>query len=55
MIDRRLLVLRVLAEQGTVTATAEVLNYTPSAVSAQMRGLAEHLGVELLEPDGGSG
>lgn len=52
MIDRRLLVLRTLAQHGTVTATAEALNYTPSAVSAQLRGLAEQLGVDLLEPDG---
>lgn len=52
MIDRRLLVLRVLAEKGTVTGTAAALNYTPSAVSAQLRGLTEQLGVELLEPDG---
>lgn len=52
MIDRRLLVLRMLAEHGTVTATAAALNYTPSAVSAQLRGLAEQLGVDLLEPDG---
>jgi len=50
MIDRRLLVLRALAEHGTVTATADALNYTPSAVSAQLRGLAEQLGVDLLEP-----
>jgi DNA-binding transcriptional LysR family regulator len=52
MIDRRLLVLRALAEHGTVTATADALNYTPSAVSAQLRGLAEQLGVDLLEADG---
>ena len=52
MIDRRLLVLRTLAEHHTVTETADVLNYTPSAVSAQLRGLAEQLGVELLKPDG---
>lgn len=52
MIDRRLLVLRTLSEHHTVTETADVLNYTPSAVSAQLRGLAEQLGVELLKPDG---
>lgn len=52
MIDRRLLMLRVLADQGTVTATANALNYTASAVSAQLRGLAEQLGVDLLEQDG---
>lgn len=52
MIDRRLHVLRVLASQGTVTAAAATLGYTPSAVSQQLRGLAHDLGVTLLEPDG---
>lgn len=52
MIDRRLLVLQALAEYGTVTATAEALSYTPSAVSAQLRSLAEHLGVTLLRTEG---
>ena len=52
MIDHRLFVLQALAEHGTVTATADALNYTPSAVSAQLRGLAEQLGVALLEHEG---
>lgn len=52
MIDHRLRVLRVLAEQGTVTATAQQLDYTPSAVSHQLRGLARDLGVDLLEHEG---
>lgn len=52
MIDHRLHVLRVLASRGTVTAAAEALNYTPSAVSHQLRGLARDLGVTLLEQDG---
>lgn len=52
MIDRRLHVLRVVASRGTVTAAAQALNYTPSAVSHQLRGLAQELGVTLLEPDG---
>lgn len=52
MIDRRLLVLQALAEHGTVTATAEALSYTPSAVSAQLRTLAEDLGVALLHNEG---
>lgn len=52
MIDRRLLVLRVLAEHGTVTATADALNYTASAVSAQLKSLATQLGFELIEPEG---
>lgn len=52
MIDPRLHVLRVLAERGTVTAAATALQYTPSAVSHQLRTLARDLGVTLLEPDG---
>ena len=52
MIDPRLHVLRVVAARGTVTAAAHDLNYTPSAVSHQLRGLARELGVTLLEPDG---
>ncbi|MER5439468.1 LysR family transcriptional regulator [Streptomyces sp. NPDC002790] len=52
MIDPRLQTLRVLHEQGTVTATARVLHLTPSTVSQQLRQLAAHAGVELLEPDG---
>lgn len=52
MIDRRLHVLRVVAAQGTVTAAARALNYTPSAVSHQLRALSQHLGVTLVEPDG---
>ncbi|MGH3359412.1 MAG: LysR family transcriptional regulator [Nocardioidaceae bacterium] len=52
MIDHRLHVLRVLAAHGTVTAAAAALNYTPSAVSHQLRGLARDLGVTLLEQDG---
>ncbi|MGH3503525.1 MAG: LysR family transcriptional regulator [Nocardioidaceae bacterium] len=52
MIDRRLHVLRVVASRGTVTAAAQALNYTPSAVSHQLRGLARDLGVTLFEPEG---
>ena len=52
MIDHRLHVLRLLAHHGTVTATAEALHYTPSAVSAQLRSLSEQLGVPLLVPKG---
>jgi len=52
MIDRRLHVLRVLASQGTVTAAAAALSYTPSAVSHQLRSLARDLDVDLLEQDG---
>ncbi len=52
MIDSRLRVLKMLAEHGTVTAAAEVLNYTPSAVSDQLRQLAADLGVELVVQQG---
>ncbi len=52
MIDGRLHVLRMLAEHGTVTATAQALNYTPSAVSHQLQTLARDLGVTLLVQDG---
>ena len=52
MIDPRLHVLRMLAAHGTVTATAKALHYTPSAISHQLRGLAEELGVPLLTRHG---
>ncbi|MFD7714104.1 LysR family transcriptional regulator [Streptomyces sp. NPDC059786] len=52
MIDRRLHVLRTLAEHGTVTAAAVALHLTPSAVSQQLRLLSRDLGVELLRPEG---
>lgn len=52
MIDRRLHVLRVVAQHGTVTAAAEALSFSPSAVSHQVRSLARDLGVTLLEQDG---
>ncbi|MFE9372488.1 LysR substrate-binding domain-containing protein [Streptomyces sp. NPDC006711] len=49
---RKLHILRTLREQGTVTATAEVLRMTPSAVSQQLSNLAKQLGVPLLEAHG---
>jgi DNA-binding transcriptional LysR family regulator len=52
MIDPRLQTLRVLAVQGSVTATAQALHLAPSTVSQQLRQLAGSLGVELLEPEG---
>ncbi|WP_375003565.1 LysR family transcriptional regulator [Aeromicrobium sp. CTD01-1L150] len=52
MIDHRIQVLRVVAARGTVTAAAQALNYTPSAVSHQLRALARDLDVTLLEPAG---
>jgi len=52
MIDRRVRVLRMVATCGTVTGAAEALHYTPSAVSQQLRTLANDLGVELVVQDG---
>jgi DNA-binding transcriptional LysR family regulator len=49
---RRLHVLRVVHQLGTVTAAARSLHLTPSAVSQQLRQLASELDVPLLEPDG---
>lgn len=52
MIDPRLQMLRMVAHHGTVTAAAQALHYTPSAVSQQLRQLSRELGVELLTPHG---
>lgn len=52
MIDRRLQVLRMIRQHGTVTAAAAALHLTPSAVSQQVRTLARDLDVELLQPVG---
>lgn len=52
MIDRRLVVLRMVAAHGSVTAAAESLHYTPSAVSQQLRTLGRDLGVELVVQEG---
>src|SRR5690349_16352359 len=49
---RKLQILRTLRERRTVTATAEALRMTPSAVSQQLTNLARQLGVPLLEADG---
>ncbi|MER7544901.1 LysR family transcriptional regulator [Actinomadura sp.] len=53
MIDlRRLHMLRLVHQYGTVTSAAEALHLTPSAVSHQLRELARELKVPLLEPQG---
>ncbi|MFA1545565.1 LysR family transcriptional regulator [Actinomadura chokoriensis] len=53
MIDlRRLHMLRLVHQHGTVTSAAEALHLTPSAVSHQLRELARELKVPLLEPQG---
>jgi DNA-binding transcriptional LysR family regulator len=48
MIDPKLRVLQLVAHHGTVTAAAAASHYTPSAVSYQLRQLADELGVELV-------
>ena len=53
MLDlRRLRLLRELAGRGTITAVAEALSYSPSAVSQQLAALEKEAGVRLLEPAG---
>ncbi len=53
MIDiRRLQVVRMIARHGGVTAAADALHLTPSAVSQQVKQLSRELGVALLEPRG---
>ncbi|MFG3258463.1 LysR family transcriptional regulator [Streptomyces sp. NPDC048172] len=52
MIDARLRILQMVAEHGTVTAAAQALHYTPSAVSYQLRQLAADVGVELVVHQG---
>lgn len=49
---KKLRILRTLRDRGTVTATAEALLMTPSAVSQQLSNLAKQLGVPLLEAQG---
>ncbi|MFB6814095.1 LysR substrate-binding domain-containing protein [Streptomyces sp. NPDC056347] len=49
---KKLRILRTLRDRGTVTATAQALMMTPSAVSQQLSGLSRQLGVELLEAQG---
>lgn len=49
---RRLHTLRVVDQQGTVTAAADLLHLTPSAVSHQLTQLARELGLPLLERRG---
>ncbi|WP_246486114.1 LysR family transcriptional regulator [Kribbella qitaiheensis] len=49
---RRLRVLREFRERGTVTATAEALHLTPSAVSQQLAGLSHDLGFPVTHRTG---
>lgn len=45
---RRLRVLRAFRERGSITATAEALHLTPSAVSQQLTKIARDVGFEVL-------
>jgi DNA-binding transcriptional LysR family regulator len=49
---RRLRLLLELTRRGTITAVAEALAYTPSAVSQQLAALEREAGVPLLERTG---
>lgn len=49
---RRMRLLREVAERGTITAAAEALAYTPSAVSQQISALEKSVGMALLERQG---
>ncbi|MGW0733587.1 LysR family transcriptional regulator [Streptomyces sp. NPDC002851] len=49
---KKLQILRTLRDRGTVTATAEALLMTPSAVSQQLSNLSKQVGVPLLEAHG---
>ncbi|MCL2581299.1 MAG: LysR family transcriptional regulator [Streptosporangiales bacterium] len=49
---RRMRLLLELSRRGTVTAAAEALGYTPSAVSQQLAVLEREAGAELLERAG---
>jgi DNA-binding transcriptional LysR family regulator len=50
--ERQLQILRELGELGSVTATAEALSMTPSAVSQQLQLLQRPIPVPLTERDG---
>lgn len=53
MLDlKRLRFLREVAERGTISAAADALAYTPSAISQQISILEEELGTPLLERQG---
>jgi DNA-binding transcriptional LysR family regulator len=53
MLDlRKLRLLRELAHRATITAVADALSYTPSAVSQQLAALEREAGVPLLQRTG---
>jgi DNA-binding transcriptional LysR family regulator len=49
---KRLRILRELSDRGSVGATAEAMEVTPSAVSQQLKTLQDELGVVLVEKSG---
>lgn len=49
---RHLILLRELAERGSVAATAQALHVSPSAVSQQLRSAEREWGAALVEPAG---
>jgi DNA-binding transcriptional LysR family regulator len=49
---KRLQFLREVAARGTISAAAEALGYTPSAVSQQLSVLEAEMGTPLLERQG---
>jgi DNA-binding transcriptional LysR family regulator len=49
---QRLRVLRELADRGSVTAVAAALSFTPSAISQQLKALADEVGLPITEPAG---
>lgn len=49
---RKLRSLREVAQRGTITAAAEAMGYTPSAVSQQLASLEVEVGVPVLERRG---
>jgi DNA-binding transcriptional LysR family regulator len=52
MIDSRLRTLQLVAHHGSVSAAARALHFTSSAVSQQLRGLSDELGVALVRQVG---
>src|SRR4051812_49857657 len=49
---RRLGLLRELAQRGSVTAVAQAMHLTPSAVSQQLKALEREAGIPLTERSG---
>lgn len=52
MIDRRLFVLQLIHQYGSIAAAAKALHVTPPALSQQVRQLSKELGTPLLEQHG---